>query len=161
MRAKSKTVPAPEYPREQLKLFHAELDRQRDVVARRLGNMHTRAAILIGASGVLGTLQASAKVTNWSYVSVSASLLAALLGLWAMRPTKGDDADARKNLEKSLSSHPYSVEHYIVRHSQAGLAVDMAMLDSNRRVLTVGFVVLIVSWGATFVTSVFHSLHWI
>lgn len=133
----------PDYPVEQLKILHAEVDRQRDTNARRFANMHTRAAILIGASGVLGTLQVG---VGWKSAAVIVSLVAAGHGLWALRPTKGRDADATKNTNQFLTKEPYAAEHRIVMDNIQGLSVDMSALESVRTVVARGYIFLVSGW---------------
>jgi hypothetical protein len=149
--------PQPKYSYEQLRLFHNELDRQRDASARRLSNMHTRAAILVASSGVLGTIQSVTQATSWAYIPVLISLSAAILGVIAMRPTKGPDADARKNLDAVLKADPYSAEHYIVRQNQRGLEDDMRGLDSLRKVILCGYSLLVFSWIAMLAVIALHA----
>lgn len=141
--------PESPYPREQMALLHAEVDRQRDTLARRHGNMHTRAAILVAASGILGTFQSESWPSGWQLLGVGLALLAAGHGLWVMRPIKGKDPVAANHVEKMLSSHPYSTEYRIVMDNIGGLRDDMDALSRAASVVSRGYVLLVSSWIAT------------
>lgn len=136
------------YPHEQLKLVHAEVTRQRTAVATRLGSMHTRGVILVTASGLTTTVLANSWISGWQFIGVLLTLAAAILGLWAVRPSKGIDANVTLHLNERLQAEPYETEHSIVMDSIAGLKDDMEKVELLGKQIVVGYGILVASWIA-------------
>ncbi|WP_442542585.1 hypothetical protein ACSBOX_11580 [Arthrobacter sp. KN11-1C] len=137
-----------EKPVDQLKLVHAEVDRQRAAVTQRLASMHTRGAILVTASGVFSTVQANTWVSGWQFIGIGLSVIAAVFGLLAMRPTSGLDAFAGKSFEDRLWADTYSVEYSIVTDSITGLSNDMELVAKTANIVVIGYAILAVAWLA-------------
>lgn len=134
-------------PHEQLKLIHAELDRQRDANDKRFSNMFLRASILIGATGVQSGIDFSKNNSHWQILSGCLYLSAAACGFWVMRPIKGRDGvldEAR--IKRWLAAPPYSVEYRIVLDNSDALAGDMTRLKATAKVLRIGYALLVSSW---------------
>ncbi|NUU30948.1 hypothetical protein [Arthrobacter sp. C9C5] len=137
---------------EQLRLVHAEVVRQRATVLQRTGNMHTRAAILVTASGVFSTVQANNWVTGWQFISITLSVVAAVIGLWAMRPSSGVDANATLYFQERLAADPYSTEHSIVTDSMEGLSDDLQRIERAAKLIVAGYGILALAWLAMPIT---------
>ncbi|MFF2316971.1 hypothetical protein ACFVTE_11940 [Arthrobacter sp. NPDC058097] len=144
--------PSPADSAEQLKLVHAEVDRQRATVLQRTSNMHTRAAILVTASGVFSTVQANNWVTGWQCVSITLSVVAAVIGLWAMRPSPGIDANATLAFQERLEADPWSTEYSIVRDSMEGLSDDLGRIERAAKLIVAGYGILALAWVAMPIT---------
>ncbi|MEV8132890.1 hypothetical protein AB0O54_17300 [Pseudarthrobacter oxydans] len=149
----------PLLPIEQLKLVHAEVDRQRTAINQRMGNMHTRAAILVTASGVYSTVQANNWVSGWQFISISLSIVAAVIGLWSMRPSPGTDANATLSFKERLIADPYSTEYSIVEDSMDGLVDDLDRIEKAARLIVWGYGILVLAWLAMPVTVGLMSAH--
>lgn len=149
----------PLLPVEQLKLVHAEVDRQRAAINQRMGNMHTRAAILVTASGVYGTVQANNWVSGWQFVGIILSIVAACIGLWSMRPSPGIDANATLAFKERLMAEPYSTEYSIVIDSMEGLTDDLDRIEKAAKLIVVGYGILVLAWLAMPVTVGLISAH--
>lgn len=119
---------------------------------QRTSNMYTRAAILITASGVFSTVQANNWVTGWQFISISLSVAAAVIGLLAMRPSKGVEADATLSFQERLDADPFSTEYSIVRDSMAGLTDDMKRIERAAKLILVGYGILALAWMAMPIT---------
>lgn len=137
---------------EQLKLVHAEVDRQRAAVLQRTGNMHTRAAILVTASGVFSVVQANNWVSIWQFISITLSVAAAVTGLWAMRPSPGVDANAALSFRERLEADPWSTEYSIVTDSMEGLADDLERIERTAKTTVAGYAILVLAWIALPIT---------
>jgi hypothetical protein len=79
-------------------------------------------------------------------VSVSLFILAAVLGLVAMRPMTGEESHPASLFENSLGLHPYSIEHRIVKDNIKALTGELAMARSIGRTLRIGYISLGVAW---------------
>lgn len=137
---------------DQLKLIHAEVDRQRSSVLQRFTSMQTRAAILVTASGVFSTVQASNWVTGWQAISIALSVAAAVIGLWSMRPSTGVDANATLFFQERLDADPYSTEYSIVRDSMEGLSDDLERIERSANWIVMGYAILALAWLAMPIT---------
>jgi len=142
----------PLLPVEQLKLVHGEVDRQRVAINQRMGNMHTRAAILVTASGVYSTVQASDWASGWQFIGISLSIVAACIGLWSMRPSSGIDANATLAFRERLMAEPYSTEYSIVIDSMDGLKDDLDRIEKSAKLIVAGYGILVLAWLAMPVT---------
>lgn len=136
----------PIYPAEQLELVHKELDRQRAAIAARRTSMHTRAAILVTAAGILATLQTTSMANGWQFINVGLSALAGAFGLWAMRPIEGDDSDPADIFNNYLKNSAYSIERKIVKENLAALDGEMTSLSKIARTILVGYGILFATW---------------
>lgn len=142
-------------PVEQLKLIHAEVDRQRAVMSQRRSNMFTRATILVAASGVLTSVLALNWASPWQFISAAISIMAAGFGVWAMWPRTVIDSDATLNFKARLEADPYSTEYSIVSDNMDALASNMASIEKLGQVVSRGYAVLVLSWLVTLLVAVF------
>ncbi|MET4003870.1 membrane protein implicated in regulation of membrane protease activity [Arthrobacter sp. UYCu511] len=149
------------YPVEQLKLLHTEIDRQRSMLAQRLANLHTRAAILVTASGILSTLIIANWASYWQFIGVVIGAIAAVIGLWAMKPRRGPEARATQRFIERLGADPFSTEYSIVDDNRVALEDDYDRVESTGSLVTRGYVVLVVAWLFTLVVAALTSLNWI
>ena len=114
--------------------------------------MHTRAAILVTASGVFSVVQTNNWVTGWQFVSIALSVAAAITGLWAMRPSFGVDANAALSFRERLEADPWSTEYSIVRDSMEGLADDLERISRTAGITVLGYGILVAAWIAMPIT---------
>jgi hypothetical protein len=114
--------------------------------------MHTRAAILVTASGVFSTVQASNWVTGWQFISITLSVIAAVIGLWAMRPSSGVDANATLFFRERLEADAWSAEYSIVTDSMAGLSDDLQRIEWTAKLIVTGYGILALAWVAMPIT---------
>lgn len=150
--------PEDERPVEQLKLLHVEIDRQRSMLAQRLANLHTRAAILVTAAGILSTLVAANWSSLWQIVSVGNGVVAAAIGLWAMKPRSGVEANATISFRDRLLADTYSTEFSIVVDNRDALDDDFKRVESTGNLVITGYVVLVFAWLSTLLIAVLSSL---
>jgi hypothetical protein len=136
----------PKYPTEQLELIHDEVDRQRSAIAARRTGMHTRSAVLVTAAGILASVQTTSWVSGWQVVSIGLFIVAAVLGLVAMRPMTGEESHPETLFSQSLGMHPYSIEHRIVKDNIGALNSELSMMKRITRTLRIGYIVLGLAW---------------
>jgi hypothetical protein len=144
----------PKYPTEQLKLVHSEVDRQRAAIAARRTGMHTRAAVLVTAAGILASVQTTSWVSGWQIVSIGLFVAAAIFGLLAMRPMSGDESHPAALFKESLGLHPYSIEYRIVEDNVQALNGELEMIKAIALMLRIGYLILGVAWLSMVAISV-------
>ncbi|WP_427117265.1 hypothetical protein [Pseudarthrobacter scleromae] len=144
-------------PTEQLELVHKEVDRQRAAIAARRNAMHTRAAVLVTAAGILATIQTTSLQNGWQFISVALSVVAAAVGLWTMWPAGGDESDPKDLLDKYLTVEPFQVQHRIVMDGVQALSGEMTLLDKIALRLKIGYSILLGVWLSMVVISGLHA----
>jgi len=148
---------ASEHPDEQLTLIQEEIGRQRPILVQRIGGMHTRASLLVTASGVVTVFQAKLPDVGWQYVSVVLGVGAALAGLISLRPKAGEDALASKFIDERLDADTYSVRRSIVDDAAQSLNNDVEHLNRLGKTITFGYRLLVAS---LFLSMVISGLHY-
>lgn len=139
----------PKKPVEQLKLLGAETNRQLLVVSARRTGFNTRAAILITAAGVLTTVQTREWISGWQLVSMFLSIVAAVLGLFALRPVRSKTANVATDLKSRLVFAPYDVEYFIVESSMEELKQSKIQVQAMAETVAIGYLVLLLAWIST------------
>jgi len=138
-----------EYPHEQLRLVHDELNRQRSAVTGRHDSMRTRAAILIGGAGVGLTFLANFHSVWLAWTSGILAIVAAGAGVIALLVQGvGDDVIVRKLRDNSLVVDTYSAEWQLVEDKLVALEFDESSLNVKRLAVQFGFALLVLSWIA-------------
>jgi hypothetical protein len=136
-----------------LGLIMTEVQRQRDLMGRRVGSAYTRATILIGAAGVLGGASVPGSVGSGSVELGIAGLVvfivAAVCGLRALRPMDGDEVDVDLAVIKSVGMDEVMLERsFVISHLDAHADYEESI--RNRAAwIRVGFVALGIAWVLT------------
>lgn len=143
----------PEQPIEQLKSVGAEVTRQLGAVATKSASFHTRAALLVAASGVLTTVQSSSWASGWPIISVALSVIAAMFGLMVLRPIAGSESNATLIFDERLDADIYSTEYSIVKDNIEALGNGMRRIEHMAKMLMAGYVILVTAWLATLAVS--------
>ncbi|MDQ0241264.1 hypothetical protein [Arthrobacter bambusae] len=137
-------------PVEQLKVIHDEINRARVAATARIAGFHTRAALLVSASGIFTALQATKHVNCLSVLGTVLFLSSAALGLSALWPKEGDEIDPASALDHWLLETPQRARESIVRGNAAVLASDMKLAERLSTRLKIGYLGLIVAWAASY-----------
>ncbi len=161
MRLRPDKRPGPVEPVEQLKLIHDEIGRQRPLLLQRIGSMHTRASILVTASGIASVLQAKQPDIGWQYISVAMGLGAAVIGLFSLRPRDGTDAMASKSMEQRLEAEVFDAHKSIVDDAAASLDADKDHLNHLGKPLGWGYGLLAASLLTSIIISALHFFNFI
>lgn len=125
-----------------------EILRQRATVPGRYGNMATRAAVLVGAAGVLGGTQLVTQSGNvlWSTASLVLFVLAAVCGLISMRPHVAEEVDIAPLIIGEAHHSETTLLRAIALNNLKALVSETAVLRVRSRWVTAGFVVLLAAW---------------
>ncbi|WP_194383734.1 hypothetical protein [Microbacterium luteum] len=140
----------------QIALAEAEIKRQEDTLAAKATGLQTRAAVLIGASGVLGgTELVTASGIGWlSGISLAAYLLAAVFGLVAARSSVGEEPDVAALLDTYADGDDLSLRRSILLSRMTSYDGDSDHLKGAHAWLTRGLVALILAWTISGVGTV-------
>lgn len=161
MRLRSDKIPDPVESVEQLQLIHDEIGRQRPLLLQRIGSMHTRASILVTASGIASVLQAKQPDIGWQYLSVAMGVVAAVIGLFSLRPKNGPDAMASKSMKQRLEADVYDAHKSIVKDAAASLDADREHLNHLGKPLGWGYGLLAASLLTSIIISALHFFNFI
>lgn len=137
-------------PVEQLKVIHDEINRARVAATTRIASFHTRAALLVSASGIFTALQVTKHVNCLSILGTVLFLSSAALGLSALWPKEGDEIDPAGALDHWLTETPQRAKESIVRGNAAVLTSDMKLAEKLSARLKFGYLCLIVAWAASY-----------
>ena len=148
-------------PTEQLKFVHAEVDRQRAAIAARRNAMHTRAAVLVTAAGILATIQTTNLQSGWQFISIGLSVVVAAIGLWTMWPSSGPESNPKSLFQENLTAEPYSIEWRIVDDNITALSAEKTLLGKIANRLTIGYFILLGMWLSMVIISGLKALTWI
>ena len=136
-----------QYPAEQLRLVHDELNRQVLSASSKHQGMRDRANILPGAAAIGVAFYASHLGSLMGLIVAIFSVAAALFGLWTLRPTKGLDVIMRDLRLNSLGAPDlYSAEYQLVDDKIKALESYEVSLDKKAKQISAGFLFLVVSW---------------
>jgi hypothetical protein len=156
-RRAAEVAPRPR-PHAQLKLIHAEVDRELSDNISRQSNALTRASFLLAVSGVLTIVTSDAPATPWHYLVIASGALASAFGLKAVWLWKSKAAVMNAlRRDDLLRFDEYSLEYGLVRDKLDQLAVARKDLDSKNRAVLIGFIFLIASWLASAVLGVLQA----
>ncbi len=151
----------PSHPMEQLTLVQEEISRERPLLLQRIASMHTRASLLVTASGVFSVVQARQPDSYWQYVGVALAVAAAVIALMALRPKIGEDALASKYIQERLEADVYSTQYSITMDAAQSLDNDADHLKYLGKRLSWGFALLVTSLGTSTVISFLHSMQFV
>lgn len=138
----------PEYPEEQMKLIHDEVNRARLATVSKISGFHTRATILVSASGIYTALQATKHVDVLSIAGLALFLASALIGISALWPRSDrPEADIAASVDPFLSgSSRYRVQEAIMHGNREALTDDMELAEKIGKRVRWGYAVLVVAW---------------
>jgi len=138
------------HPPKHLGVIDTEIQRQRDLMGRRIGNSNTRATVLIGAAGVLGGVGVSTSIAKGFVVVALVSVLfyvtAAIFGLRAFRPMSGDEVDVEAAILQTTGKTVEGLRRsFLASHLKAHEAYEES-LKIRARWITAGFIALGIAW---------------
>jgi hypothetical protein len=139
-----------EQSEENLALLDVELQRQRDLIGRKVGSAYTKGTLLVGAAGVLGGVSVTNAVGNtfaWlGIVGVIVYVVAAAFGLLAMRPMGGHEVEPDDAIVGSTTFSTLKLKRSLILSHSDALAGYNATIKVRNRLLIAGFVVLAAAW---------------
>lgn len=133
----------------QLTLLGAELDRQRGAYTSRATASNSRAAILIGTASIGAGFQLTSTTSTWQIASISMTVLAALCGVVAMWPRRGDELNIEPMVDAMYTFGPRQTEWNLLNHKLHVHKLDELALRRRRWWLSAGFTVLALSIALT------------
>lgn len=140
-------------PLDQAKLLSAEVERELSGVAQKRSSMHTRAAVLVAASGVLASFRTENWSSGWQMISVLISLAAAVLGLLVMRPRQQGEANATLYVTERLAAPVYSTAYSILQDNITELRNLRARNEEMALLVGWGYLLLVLAWLSSFILS--------
>jgi len=145
----------------QLDLLEAQLERQEAAMTGRVSNSNTRAAILIGASGVLGgTELVTASGNPWiSGGTLILYLLAALSGLRVMRSRLGEQPDLPGTIVEYATIRAVWLRRSLLASRISSHEKSRTQLNHRQVWLTLGFLLLVLAWTASGVGTIYGITH--
>lgn len=133
-------------PEDQLEAFAAEVLRQREENARRQGNMHSRAGVLVAAAGIVTGLHLD-HPTAWLLIPVSLALATAGAGLAVlMTRSRREPAAKKADLERLGRFTAFQVRLRIVKDNLTALKESRKLLKRKARLVNVGYLLLAATW---------------
>lgn len=141
----------PAYPEDQMKLIHDEVNRARLATVSRISGFHTRATILVSASGIYTALQATKHADVLSIAGIALFLASALIGISALWP-RGNrpEPDIAASVETLLAGpSPYRVEQSIMEGNREALIDDMQLAEKIGKRVRWGYAVLVLAWAVS------------
>lgn len=134
---------------DQVPLLEEEVLRDRDRVANRQEASSTRAAVLIGAAGVLGgtELVTASGSPAFAAISLALYLVAAILGLIALRPKNVSEVDPRSLVNSSTERSKLGIQRSILASNILAFEAEVGSLKNRAKFLTWGFIFLAAAWA--------------
>lgn len=127
---------------QELDVLDIELDRQRERFGRKESTKNTRALLLVGASTVVAGA-GGAPSTLIDFAIGGLVLIAAALGILAIRPSKGGEVDLVKLEEAIRGSSRYRAELTLYRNKLKVHRADIEYLTRRSTLVTGGFWILL------------------
>ena len=142
-----------EHPVEQMKLMHEEINRARLSTGSRITSFHTRAAILVSASGIYTALRPVEEVNSLSVAGTVLFVVAAILGLAALWPKRRHEVDPGGSLDAMLVGTPFRVEEAITRSNADALKSDMKLAEELSLRVRWGYLALVLAWVSSYTSA--------
>ncbi|MCH6470691.1 hypothetical protein [Sinomonas terrae] len=141
----------PEYPEDQMKLIHDEVNRARLATVSRISGFYTRATILVSASGIYTALQATKHVDVLGIAGIALFLAAALIGISALWPrSHRPEADIAASVDALLAGPSrYRVQEAIMHANREALIDDMQLAEKIGKRVRWGYAVLVLAWAVS------------
>jgi hypothetical protein len=137
--------PAPP-PEGQLEVFASEVTRQREENARRQGNMHSRAGVLVAAAGVVTGLHLD-HPTAWLLIPAALGLATAGVGLAVlMTRTRHEPVATPAALDGLGSYSTFQVRYTLVKDNLTALQEGPDLLQHKATLINVGYLLLAATW---------------
>lgn len=130
---------------EQLALISRELDSEIASQSQRSAAMEQRATLLIGAASVVGALQATDGFSWFVGANLLLSFVAALAGVIAVFPRRGDALDVRPMRNAVLGMDSLLAEYRIADTKLEILEADETWLSNRGAIVRIGFIALTLS----------------
>lgn len=143
----------------ELRLLHAELDKQRDRYGRKENSKNTRGLVLIGSSTILAGFQAGGLTGNWQLVPTAFALSAVVLGVLALRPSRGGEVGV-KLLEGAIRNQSeYRSELILYRSKLEVHRADSVHLEKRSNLVTWGFWLVLAGLVIAAIQTVLVNVH--
>ena len=140
-------------PDQRLAVFAAEVDRQRAENARRQGNMHSRAGVLVAAAGVVTGLHLD-HPTLWLLIPATFALATAGVGLPVLVTRSRNEPAAKQDTLSGLDAFTtFQVRRTVVEDNLTALEEGRDLLETKARLVNVGYVLLAATWVAQIVVA--------
>lgn len=161
-----------QYPREQLKIVHAEVDKQRERLRGKHDSMFSRASLVVGAGSaaiaVQGTRLPAAfgvamKFSNgdhftwlglWAWLSFVLAIGTVLAGFWSasqgvrsLSIERGSEVDVEAFRRKALGADAYSAEWALVRDKIEVHKEDYARLVKRSGLVSSALTWVVAAWA--------------
>lgn len=137
--------PAPP-PECQLEVFAAEVTRQREENARRQGNMHSRAGVLVAAAGIVTGLHLD-HPTAWLLIPAALALATAGVGLAVLMTRARREPVATQTALDDLGSYStFQVRYTLVKDNLTALQEGRDLLKNKAKLINVGYLLLAATW---------------
>jgi hypothetical protein len=133
-------------PEAQLEVFAVEVARQREENARRQGNMHSRAGVLVAAAGIVTGLHLD-HPTVWLLIPAAFALAAAGVGLGVLMTRSRDEPVATQSALDGLGSYStFQVRYTLVKGDLIALHEGRDLLKDKAKLINVGYMLLAATW---------------
>jgi hypothetical protein len=133
-----------EHADDHLALLEAELFRLRASTNQKLTNTYTKATVLVGATGILGSVTVAATDANAYVLAADLALYiaAAVLGIMALRTKRGDEVDLAAIVAGGSAKTEVSLRRSIIASNFRSHLDYESSLAERSRAVTVGFALL-------------------
>lgn len=133
-------------PEAQLEVFAAEVARQREENARRQGNMHSRAGILVAAAGIVAGLHLD-HPTVWLLIPAALALATAGVGLAVLMTRSRHEPVATQTALDSIGRYSaFQVRYTLVKDNLTALKEGRDLLQTKAQLINVGYLLLAATW---------------
>ena len=130
----------------QLEVFASEVTRQREENARRQGNMHSRAGVLVAAAGIVTGLHLD-HPTAWLLIPAALALATAGTGLAVLMTRTRHEPVATQNALDSLGGYStFQVRYTLVKDNLTALQEGRDLLQHKAKLINVGYLLLAATW---------------
>lgn len=119
----------------------------------RAAAIESRAGLLTGAAAILGTVQATTQSTVWVYVLLSLSFVAAVCGLYVVKPRWQYNMDPEKEMEGVLERTPRKAQYRVIFEKKWIFQQRERSLSRRAVVVLVGYCLIAVSIVASLVIA--------
>ena len=129
----------------QLDILSAESDRWLASQDARAAAIESRAGLLTGAAAILGTVQATTQSTVWVYVLLSLSFLAAVCGLYVLKPRWQFNLDPALVIDAVLERTPRTAQFRVIREKKWIFKQRERSLTTRAVVVLIGYCLIAAS----------------
>ncbi|WP_146078853.1 MULTISPECIES: hypothetical protein [unclassified Rathayibacter] len=130
--------------------------RERDLTSARSSATQTRAGVLVGAAGLVGT--ASTLSTDLMWIPLLGFGVAVALGIWALVPDKGHAVPTQNYLDNATSYTPVDLLETILRKEIEANEASAKVVSERSWLTIVGFIVLVLAFGIAILFNINDAL---